>query len=94
MSTMTQRFCDKSGEPLSLVLYMFDECPFCQRVLSAMGALGFDLPMRNIRKDLSARDELIRVGGSKQVPCLFINGKPLYESADIIDYLKTEVRRA
>ena len=53
---MTQRFCDKSGEPLSLVLYMFDECPFCQRVLSAMGALGFDLPMRNIRKDLSARE--------------------------------------
>ena len=29
----------------------------------------------------------------KQVPCLFVNGKPLYESTDIIRYLETQVAR-
>ncbi len=73
---------------------MYDECPYCQRVMSAARSLGLALPLRNIRKDPSARAELMRVGGSKQVPCLFVNGQPLYESADIIAFLKSEVSHA
>ena len=34
------------------------------------------------RKDLRERT------GSTQVPCLFINGKPMFESMDIIAWLK------
>ncbi|MBE6736814.1 MAG: NrdH-redoxin, partial [Ruminococcaceae bacterium] len=34
------------------------------------------------------RRRLIEVGGYEQVPCLFIDGKPMYESLDIIDWLK------
>lgn len=94
MATMAQTVFDKSGQPLSLVLYMYDECPYCQRVLFAMRSLGLEIPQRNIRKDVTARDELMRVGGSKQVPCLFVNGKPLYESSDIIAFLKSEVSRS
>jgi glutaredoxin len=33
------------------------------------------------------RQTLLEVGGKVQVPCLFINGKPMYESNDIINYL-------
>ena len=33
------------------------------------------------------RKTLIEVGGMEQVPCLFIDGKPLYESLDIIAWL-------
>jgi len=45
-------------------------------------------PLKNIRKDKKAARELKNKGGKKQVPCLFINGKPLYESDDIINWLK------
>ncbi|MBS4843870.1 MAG: glutathione S-transferase domain-containing protein, partial [Collinsella sp.] len=31
---------------------------------------------------------LIAVGGKRQVPCLFIDGKPLYESSDIIAWVQ------
>ena len=31
---------------------------------------------------------LVKVGGKRQVPCLFIDGDPLYESLDIIDWLQ------
>jgi glutaredoxin 3 len=42
-------------------------------------------------QDPQAREELVRVGGKATVPCLFINKKPMYESADIIAYLKDRV---
>jgi len=72
---------------------MYETCPYCLRVMASMKSLGLEIPMRNIRQDPAALAELIRVGGSKQVPCLFVNGKPLYESSDIIRYLQNEVRR-
>ncbi|MBO4496449.1 MAG: glutathione S-transferase N-terminal domain-containing protein [Clostridiales bacterium] len=31
---------------------------------------------------------LLRVGGIDQVPCLFIDGKALYESDDIVQWLR------
>ena len=83
-----------SGKPLDLKLYMFSTCPFCVRVLRAAEELGFALPLRDIHKDPEARAELVRVGGRTTVPCLFINGQPLYESADIIEFLRNEVRPA
>ena len=30
----------------------------------------------------------VKVGGKRQVACLFIDGKPLYESLDIIKWLE------
>ena len=44
--------------------------------------------LHNIHKNEADRQRLIEVGGYEQVPCLFIDGKPLYESLDIIDWLK------
>jgi glutathione S-transferase len=37
------------------------------------------------------REDLIAIGGKKQCPCLIIDGKALYESDDIIDYLRTRI---
>ncbi len=34
------------------------------------------------------RQALLDVGGKTQVPCLVIDGKALYESNDIIEWLK------
>jgi glutathione S-transferase len=33
------------------------------------------------------QNDLIKIGGKKQIPCLVIEGKALYESDDIIAYL-------
>jgi glutaredoxin 3 len=85
---------NRAGELVSLVLYKFDSCPYCQIVLRRAAELGIELELRDTRRDPSARAELLRIGGMTQVPCLFIDGRPLYESADIVHYLETEVRPA
>jgi glutathione S-transferase len=42
---------------------------------------------RDTRQDPSAREALRALNGHTQVPCLLIDGQPLLESADIIDWL-------
>lgn len=70
-----------------LVLYMKPICPFCVKVLNFMKERGIVLQQRNISVDAEAAETLVRVGGKRQVPCLFIDGEPLYESSDIIAWL-------
>ena len=73
----------------SLVLYKYDTCPYCQRVMRYISTSGRkDVAYKDIHKDLMAARELVEVGGKRQVPCLFIDGKPMYESLDIIQWLK------
>lgn len=31
---------------------------------------------------------LVKTGGMYQIPCMFVDGKPMYESDDIIHFLK------
>ena len=45
---------------------------------------AIEIPLSDITNDPEAVEKLIEVGGKRQVPCLFIDGKPLYESDDII----------
>lgn len=74
-----------------LELYYYPECPFCQRVLRAIDANDYKgIELKNIHADAEADKTLVRVGGKHQVPCLFIDGQPLYESLDIIDFLARE----
>lgn len=69
-------------------LYIRHTCPFCQKVLHFMKSRGIEVPLRDISADPEALETLVRVGGKQQVPCLFIDGAPLYESDDIIAYFK------
>lgn len=71
-----------------LILYYKPTCPYCQKVLDYLDEIGKEIPLKNINDDSKAKDELLHLGGKAQVPCLFIDGKPLYESSDIIDWLK------
>ena len=74
---------------MKLELYKFDSCPYCIRVMKAIKKSGrTDVEMKDIHKNPEDRDTLILVGGKEQVPCLFIDGQPLYESLDIIDWLE------
>lgn len=74
-----------------LILYHMPSCPYCLKVRRYMEAHDIEIPLRDITADPAARDQLKRVGGKVQVPCLFIDGTPLYESDDIIAYLSTHV---
>ena len=74
---------------MKLELYMFDTCPFCSRVLKYLDESGrTDVELHNIHKNEADRQRLIEVGGVEQVPCQFVDGVPMYESLDIIDWLK------
>jgi len=74
-----------------LELFYYPECPFCQRVLRAIDANGYTgIELKNIHADAQADATLVRVGGKHQVPCLFVDGVPMYESLDIIDWLAKE----
>ena len=74
-----------------LELYYYPSCPYCQRVLKAIDANGWQgITLKNIHADPVADATLVRVGGKHQVPCLFIDGVPLYESLDIINWLAKE----
>lgn len=68
-------------------LFIRSMCPYCRKVQAYMQSAGIELPTYDISVDDSARETLIREGGKQQVPCLFIDGKALYESDDIIAYL-------
>ena len=74
---------------MSLKLYMFSTCPFCKKVLREIEASGRnDVELCNIHESEEHRNTLISVGGKEQVPCLFVDGKPMYESDDIVAWLK------
>lgn len=71
-----------------LELFMKPTCPYCIKVMNFMSENNITIPLRDIVADESAAETLVTVGGKRQVPCLFIDGKPLYESGDIIEWLR------
>jgi len=76
-----------------LTLYYFLGCPYCQRVQDYLSKEGIDVPMKDIRKEPSFKEELIKIGGKGQVPCLVIDGKALYESLDIIEWFRKNYKK-
>ncbi|MCB1110434.1 MAG: glutaredoxin [Chlamydiia bacterium] len=70
-----------------LILYYSPSCPFSRKVLDFIESQKLEIPLKNIEEDPNSSEELLHLGGKSQVPCLFIDGKPLYESQDIIDWL-------
>ncbi|MCH9613845.1 MAG: hypothetical protein SP1CHLAM54_08540 [Chlamydiia bacterium] len=72
-----------------LILYYKPTCPFSQKVLKFISENKYDIPTKDVSVDEKAASELLHLGGKKQVPCLFIDDKALYESDAIIEYLKT-----
>ena len=51
-----------------------------------MQSRNITIPLKDTT-DPANREELVRIGGKGQVPCLVIDGKALYESMDIIAWL-------
>ncbi len=75
---------------MNLELYYFPECPYCQRVLHKIDELGVQdkITLRNIFEDRNAYEKHVRLTGRKTVPCLYIDDQPMFESADINQWLE------
>ncbi len=71
----------------SIVLYINPACPYCKKVLSALNQLGKTIEIIDVSQDKRFVDQLIKIGGKKQVPCIVINGKAMYESSEIVQWL-------
>lgn len=78
---------------MKLELFKRDTCPYCVKVQMFIEELGVEdqIEQLDITKDPAARQRLIEVGGKQQVPCLFIDGKPLYESRDIMNWIEANL---
>lgn len=74
-----------------MTLYVKTGCPFCHKVLATGEDLGITFEEKNIADDAVAA-ELIAKGGKRQVPYLIDSerGIEMYESDDIVAYLKTQ----
>lgn len=71
----------------NLRLFVLPQCPYCNKVRDYLKDKDFDVEIVDVNVPEN-QDELMRVGGQDMVPCLFIDGKPLYESGDIIQWFK------
>lgn len=72
----------------SLALYETAACPYCYRVDRAIARLGLEVERRDLNRDPAHRKALHAATGRTTVPCLFIDGVPLFESADIVTWLE------
>lgn len=83
----------RDGRIVDLELFKFDYCPFCVVVMAKLRRMGIadDVRYRDTLREPGANAELIERGGKRQVPCLFIDGQPMYESLDINDWLEENV---
>ncbi len=69
-----------------VILYTLPDCPFCERVKTFMAHKDIEVEQRDTSDPKNAED-LVRIGGSRQCPCLVHDGEALYESDDIMEYL-------
>ena len=78
----------------TLTLYHFNGCPYCRKVRDFLSKEKITVPMKDILENPTYRDELLKIGGKTQVPCLIINGKALYESMDIIKWFENNYKKS
>jgi len=71
---------------MKLELLYFESCPFCQRVLMFIGD-KHNIILKDTRLNKAYKEELLKATDKLQVPCLLVDGKPLLESDDIVEFL-------
>lgn len=76
-------------------LYVETGCPYCAKVLRTVDELSIPIEQKNIA-DSGVSEELISLGGKRQVPYLVDTdeGVQMYESDDIVQYLRGRFEKA
>lgn len=75
---------------MKLELYYYDQCPFCQLVLRKIQSLNIQdkISFKNTLEDPKNRQFHISNSGKTTVPCLYVDGTPMFESSDIAQWLE------
>lgn len=71
----------------NMYMYVKPGCPYCIKVDRFLAQEGIEIEHRSVLEGTNA-DDLLALGGKVQSPCLVVDGAPLYESDDIIAYLR------
>ena len=71
-------------------LYILETCPYCQKVINFLKTSDLNYNLLDINEPQNY-EEMMTLGEKRQVPFLFDskNNVVMYESKDIIEYLKT-----
>ena len=71
-------------------LYVKSHCGASRAAMLARTNLHLDgVRIRNVTEDSGARDDLVKIAGKDQAPCLVVGGKPIQDSKEIIRHLVT-----
>lgn len=76
-------------QAVELMFYYSSHCVYSRKVLRYLDSINKTLPMKDIYRDPEAKKEFFEIVGEKIVPCLTINGKPLYDANEIIEWLSS-----
>jgi len=73
------------------ILFHKEECPYCLKVRQFMSDKNISYTSVVSKTGAPSREILMKIGGQNQVPFLIDtdNGKMMYESNDIINYLNS-----
>jgi hypothetical protein len=79
-------FADPPGLPADGLLYVKSSCGFSRTALLARDNLGLSerIAVRNVSDDEAARQDLVKLSGKEQAPCLVMGEETIQESADIV----------
>lgn len=71
-------------------LFILKNCPYCRKVVDFLEINNIEHKLLDIDEKQNY-DEMMKLGGKRQVPFLFDSeyNVVMYESDDIIEYLKT-----
>ncbi len=69
-------------------VYYSDYCPHCTGIIDYVKNNNLDVELVNCSSDLKAQKEIMDLGGKMQVPMMTIDGKAMYESKDILEWIK------
>ena len=71
-----------------LKLYYKPTCGFCRKVVRFITDNQLPVELRNVRESSAIWEVFLAATNNyTQVPCLLIDGEPMYESDDIIEWL-------
>jgi hypothetical protein len=82
-------FPEPKGIASGATLFVKNKCGASRAVKLARQNLHLEdrLALRNVSEDSGTRDELVKIAGKDQAPCLVIGGRPMHENKEIISLL-------
>ena len=75
-----------------LDFYYFESCPYCQRVMNVIEKNQIQVNWMDTSKNSDYAKKLRTDTGRTTVPCLYIDGKPMFESLDIMEWLESNLQ--